>query len=139
MACPPTTHDTRGRTRALLPAAALPSLVLLASCTTVHMGDNDSPVVQRYLGLVHVHQERAAHPMGWARGFDISAVGLYFGVGSGIGWRHERQVLLPLDCRDIVWVLSGPDDTQVRTGPRLVRNPDSRGAAEPPGIQEHTR
>jgi len=89
---------------------------LLTSCTTVHLGDGGAPVTQRYLGLVHVHQERARHPLGWAQGFDISVVGLYFGLSTGVGWRHEQQVLLPLDCRDIVWVLSGPRQTHVGGG-----------------------
>ena len=89
--------------RVVCATAALLVAVILSGCASSAIVQPDGTIVRRYLGYVRVvvPQAEAAQPVYVS---DVSTLGIRIGDGFGIGFLHDKQVVVPLDCRVVVLV-----------------------------------
>jgi hypothetical protein len=78
-------------------------LLLASGCATVSTQD-DGKLVRHYIGYVRViYPETFPQDKGIVVS-EVKTIGLNFARGIGIGYFHEREERIPMDCRLVVRV-----------------------------------
>lgn len=78
--------------------------ILFAGCGPIMTIRNDGSTVKHYMGYVRVIDPPTTGTHEQFNVSEIEAVGVRIEKGFGIGYFHERNEFIPLDCRMVVRV-----------------------------------
>lgn len=78
---------------------------LAVSCSTVKIWD-DSGSVRHHFGYVRVVTPPTTSTIGKFQAMEFTTMGLRVDNGLGIGYFHERNEYIPLDCRLVIRVMN---------------------------------
>jgi len=79
-------------------------IITLVGCAQITTVRQDGSTVKHYIGYVRVIEPPTVGPDNQFRVLEVKTFGVRIAKGLGVGYFHERNEFIPLDCRLVIRV-----------------------------------